>query len=296
MSNALVPTTLETWQTIQSIAPIAAAARMFGVTQEQAAIVMLKGHELGLGLAAAFEFIHVIDGKPSIAPKGALAIMHMSGAVEMRLTRLTDPKGNFTGYECHMKRKDTNFEHTTRFTLEDAKRAYLTEGSPTSSGKRGYGNWEKYPENMCQWRAIGFAADVVCPDLLGGMIRPEEYGAVVDQDGAPIVAVKITDVTPRVPPQTPPVAPRAQTSPSAPQSTKAPADIVPIPAEKVWTLSDLPALIQQFGAEAIVGANFGNIPQSDAQVQAVAKLLNGVEAYAKAEAEGEIAAIEEVAK
>ena len=174
----LVPVTGDTWATIKAIAPVAQASRMFGVTIEQAAIVMLKGHELGLGLAGAFEFIHVIDGKPSLSPKGMMALIHNDGRIEVKLTRLVDKSGKFEGYECWMKRKDTGFEHSARFTLQDAVKAGLMKDKSS---------WEKYPENMCQWRAIGFAGDVVCPDVGGGMLRPEELGAEVDAEGTPVV-------------------------------------------------------------------------------------------------------------
>ena len=174
----LVPVTGDTWATIKAIAPVAQASRMFGITIEQAAIVMLKGHELGLGLAGAFEFIHVIDGKPSLSPKGMMALIHNDGRIEVKLTRLVDKSGKFEGYECWMKRKDTGFEHSARFTLQDAVKAGLMKDKSS---------WEKYPENMCQWRAIGFAGDVVCPDVGGGMLRPEELGAEVDAEGTPVV-------------------------------------------------------------------------------------------------------------
>ena len=62
---------LSVWEMIRSVAPVALASRLFGVANEdQAAAIMLKGYEMGLGLSASFEFIHVIDGKPSISPKG----------------------------------------------------------------------------------------------------------------------------------------------------------------------------------------------------------------------------------
>jgi len=233
-------TTMETVQVIQSLAPIVAAARMFGVSESQAAVVMLTGHELGIGLAAAFQFVHVIDSKPSISPKGLLAMIHRSGLVDVKVTRLPEDKAKpLIGYECWMKRRSSGFGHTARFTLEDATRALLTEGSPTSGGKRGYGNWEKYPENMCMWRAIGFAADVVCPDLGGGMYRPEELGAVVDQDGEPVTidAVAVT------------------TLPND--------DVTP-------TLQEL---VARYTAKAIMAANDGRIPATGDELIAIATKL-----------------------
>jgi len=224
-------TTPQTVSVIQALAPIIKASYMFQVTEAQAAVVMLKGYELGLGLATAFEFIHVIDGKPSLSPKGMMAQIAKSGDVEVKVTRLPEDKTKpLVGYECWMKRKSSGFEHTARFTLEDAKRAELVKP---------HGNWDKYPENMCMWRAIGFAADVVCPDLGGGMYRPEELGAVVDQDGEPVTidAVAVT------------------TLPND--------DVTP-------TLQEL---VARYTAEAVMAANDGRIPATSEELAAIAEKL-----------------------
>lgn len=178
-NKSIVPVTNETWQTIQSIAPVAQASRMFGVTEQQAAIVMLKGNELGFGLTGGFEFIHIIEGKPSLSPQGALALIYRSGELEnLEIKDLVDPKTKAPS-RCvvTMKRKN-GFEYTVEFSMDDAKRAGVVR--PSS-------NWEKYPANMLRWRAVGYCADVVFPDITGGMYRPEELGAVVDPEDDPII-------------------------------------------------------------------------------------------------------------
>ncbi|MFO7742772.1 MAG: recombinase RecT [Anaerolineae bacterium] len=176
-SKALVPVNKETWQVIQSVAPVAQASRMFGVTQEQAAIVMLKGHELGLGIASAFEYIHVIDQKPSLSPKGALALIHRSGELAgLQIEDLSDDQGNPIECRVTMKRKN-GFAYTTSYTMDDAERAGVVKDK---SG------WAKYPANMLRWRAVGYCADIVFPDVVGGLYRPEELGADVDASGEPL--------------------------------------------------------------------------------------------------------------
>jgi hypothetical protein len=178
MSNALAvrqPLTPQVWEMINSIAPAMHQSRLFGVTSPHAAAaIMLKGYELGLPLTASFEFIHVIDGKPGLNPRGALAILqgHPETA-SIKITSIADQKGIYQGHEVTMKRKN-GFEYTTRFTLEDAKKAGLVK--PNSG-------WEKYPQNMCLWRAVGFCADVVFPDVIGGMKRVDELGAEITADG-----------------------------------------------------------------------------------------------------------------
>lgn len=214
-------TTSQVWQTIMAIAPVAQASRMFGVTQEQAAIVMLKGHELGIGLAAAFEMIHVIDGKPSIAPKGALALIHQSN--ELAGMKITDGPDYC---ECWMKRKN-GFEFTTRFTMQDAERAGLVKDK---SG------WSKYPSNMLRWRAIGYCADVVFPDVIGGMIRPDDLGAEIGVEGEPIKS--------------------------------------DFPVEKVEQPPDLAGLLALFSADRVVKVYGGRLPATQEEIEKVVAVLS----------------------
>lgn len=231
------------WSMIKEMAPVMHMSRLFGVaSQEQAAAIMLKGYELGLPITASFEFINVIDGKPTLSPRGALALINSKGILdEYKLVRLTDKAGAFLGYECTMKRGKNSF--TSRFTLDDARRAQLTEGSPTSNGKRGYGNWEKYPENMAMWRAIGFCADVVAPDITGGMTTflkaAESFNVEVDDAGN---FIKVVDVVP-------------QPAPASP------------PAHTELTLN---GLINQYSAEEIMAANHGMIPATQEEINKVA--------------------------
>lgn len=173
------------WKMIVEMAPVMYKAHLFGVTNEsQAAAIMLKGYELGLSMTASFEFVQVIQGKPALSPRGAMALLLSSVHVKgVTMTRLED-KGKFIGYECRMERVN-GFSFTGRFTLEDAQRAGLMK--PDSG-------WAKYPENMCLWRAVGFAADVVFPDVTAGMTTlmkaPEMYGVALTEGG------DVVDVTP----------------------------------------------------------------------------------------------------
>lgn len=223
-------TTLQVWQTIQSIAPVAQASRMFGVTIEQAAIVMLTGYELGLGLAAAFKFIHVIDGKPSLSPQGALALIQKSK--ELDGLKITDGPDYC---ECWMKRK-SGFEYIARFTMDDANRAGLVKDK---SG------WSKYPSNMLRWRAIGYCADIVFPDITGGLDAPEELGAAVDQSGEPIKSnFEISK---------PPTVARQQ--------------------EEKDNAPDIAGLIAMFPIERVLAANSGVLPGTQAQVETIVSRL-----------------------
>ena len=114
------------WQMIEAVAPAMHKARLFGVSSpEQAMAIMLKGHELGLALSASFEFVQVVEGKPALSPRGALALIITSPLnAGVKIEDLTDKSGAPTGCRVWMKRT-SGFEHTVTWTMEDAKRAKL---------------------------------------------------------------------------------------------------------------------------------------------------------------------------
>lgn len=166
--------TADDWQMIMAVAPAMAAANMFGTTEAGAMAIMLKGHELGLGLAASFELIHVIQGKPSLSPRGALALLYNHPDFEgIEVKETNDDEGEAFSCEVTIDRKGFG-SSTATFTLKDAERAGLVK---PSSG------WVKYPANMLRWRAIGYAIDLAFPDTGGGMKRADEYGADLHPNG-----------------------------------------------------------------------------------------------------------------
>ena len=236
---------LGVWQMINTVAQDVYTSRLFPVSSpQQAAAIMLKGYEIGLGLMASFEFVQVVKGHVGLSPKGALALLHNSPKIEnIKLTRLTDEKNRFVGYECFMKRADNGFSHTERWTLDDAVIAGLMK--PNS-------NWEKYPENMCKWRSIGFTADIVAPDVTAGMvdfmIRPEQFGVRIDDDGN-IIEGRNVEIVSNV--------------------------VVESSAKHVEELPSvtLEQLLDQYSAEQILQANGGMIPGTSQELEQVANQL-----------------------
>jgi len=221
--------TLSAWEVIKAIAPTMHQARLFGVTsQDQAAAIMVKGAELGLSFSASFEFIQVIQGKPTLSPRGALALLMNSGELAGFKLEATD-----TFCRVSMKRRSNGFEHAEEFTIEDAKRAQLIK--PDSG-------WEKYPQNMLKWRAIGFCIDVLFADVTGGMKRADEFGATVDAAGN-----VVAEGTYRV---LPPAAPMAQA-----------------------TRPTLDDLVARYGVEAVLVASLGFLPATDGEIAIVARKL-----------------------
>jgi len=237
--------TPDIWQMINQMAPVMYKSRLFGVTSSEAAgAIMLKGYEMGLSITASFELIQVIQGKPGLSPRGAMALLLNSPKIKTIKVEKIVKDGKFVGFSCYMERVN-GFGYTATFTLDDAKKADLV--------KPGSG-WEKYPENMCQWRAIGFAADVVAPDITSGMTNimkmPEQYGVALTEGGDVIEATATTVID-------------AQ-----------PVQSVPTSQSNIT----LEMLVDLYGAEAIMIANEGKIPADQAEVNEVASKLAGVTA------------------
>ena len=223
------------WTTITAVAPVMKDSRLFGVTTEaQAAAIMAKGFEMGLTLTASFEFITVIQGKPTLSPRGALALVQQSGLLEgMKIEDMKDASGAPSFCRVWMKRRG-GFEYTTEFGMADAKRAGLVKPG---------GAWESFPANMLRWRAIGYAIDIVFPDVTGGMKRADEFGAAVDNAGNVIEGTWTT------------VAP-------APQPV--------VTTQQAPTLEEL---VAQYGPEAVMQANNGRIPGTQEELWRVAEVL-----------------------
>lgn len=225
---------------VKELAPIFKESRLFGVaTDAQAASICLKGYELGLSLTASFEFITVIENKPSLIPRGALAlILNSSSLAGLEIKDEVDDKGIPIACTVTMKRNN-GFAYTTRFTMEDAKRAGLV--------KDGSG-WTKYPAQMLKWRCVGFAADVVFPDILGGLKRADEFGADLTPDGN-VIEGSWSNIGSQQPTSTPAV------TVSHSQSAYDPAR--------------LSKLLETYGAAALMEANGGKIPGTDEELDAI---------------------------
>lgn len=122
--------------------------------------------------------------------------------------------------------------------MAEAGRASFTIDDAKRAGLTGKDNWKNYPEDLLFARALGRAQRRFAPDVFGQPVyTPEELDNVIDAPSWQVV---------------PPVAP-TQVAPPKP---------------------DLLALVEQFGAEAVMAANGGAIPSTDAEVAEVAHALN----------------------
>lgn len=223
------------WQMVQAIAPEAHQSRLFGVNSAaQAAMIMIQGHELGLPLVASFRYVQVIQGKPSLSPQGCMALIHQhSERVEVKIEESTDEHCT-----VWMRRKDTGFEFRKTWTMADAQRAGVVK--PDSG-------WLHYPSNMLMWRTLGFVADVVVPDIIGGLKRADELGADLTPDGD-VIQGQWQVITA-----------------GAAQAPTVPAEVSPVVS--------LDELVEKHGADAVLAACGGKLPATDVEVQLAAAVL-----------------------
>ncbi len=124
-------------------------------------VALQMGQELGLKPMQALQNIAVINGRPSLWGDAMLAVCRQSSQWEyIKEEYLEDKKVCI----CSVKRKNEPV-FIQSFSEADAKTAGLWSKE---------GPWRQYPKRMLQMRARGFALRDAFPDLLRGIITPEE--------------------------------------------------------------------------------------------------------------------------
>lgn len=138
---------------IDALAPAASGSRLFGMTNEQAKMVMLTGYELGMSLTGALRTIYVgQNGQVTLRPKGALGLIQSSGMLEK-----FEWSGDNNSQTVTMKRRGRPERHMS-LTIQEAQKAGWKSGA-----------WNATPSNMLRWRIIGWLADLDWTDLLLGL-------------------------------------------------------------------------------------------------------------------------------
>ncbi|MFK0233755.1 recombinase RecT [Streptomyces vinaceus] len=205
----------EAWQFCESLA---ATPLLPDAYRKQPASVLWAleyGRALGLDVVTTITTIHVIKGKPTQSADLMLGRARSAGH-RVRI------KSERTRCEVRIQRHDDPDDETViEWTLDDAVVAglcTLRDGRPYSRDQKNQPQpWERFPRAMLRARAIAEAVRTACPEVLHGAIyTPEELGAVVDQEGNPVViveradsapvqqAVTVVQSTPNGPPSAPP--------------------------------------------------------------------------------------------
>lgn len=136
------------------------------------------GEMLGLAPMAAINGIHVIEGKPSASAALISALVRRAGH-RLRVT------GDDERAVCEIVRADDpEFTFRAEWTIQRARNAGLANK----------GVWKSYPAAMLKARALTECARDACQEALSGLqYTPEELGAQVDEEGAPVRAVAVQD-------------------------------------------------------------------------------------------------------
>ncbi len=134
----------------------------------QAIVKIQAGKELGFPPVASMTGIHIISGRVSLSANLIASAIKRSTKYTYRVLALTDAECELEFYEGGAA------VGKSKFTRDDAKRA-------------GTKNMDRFPRNMLFARAISNGAKWYTPDVFGGPVyTPEELGADVDEDGAPV--------------------------------------------------------------------------------------------------------------
>ncbi len=173
MPMAYIPTK-DDWQFMRTWGHEALKSGMLPTSiknPEAAALIILKGRELGISFMQAIAHIVVINGKPSMSAEllQAMARKNLPG-LTINIVESTD-----TMAKAEFKRPEPGSKpYTQVFSWDDAIRA----GVATKTV------WTQYPAAMLWSRAVTAGLRKVCPEaLMGVSYTPEELGAHVNESG-----------------------------------------------------------------------------------------------------------------
>lgn len=144
-------------------------------------MVLLQGHQLNLPPLTALQHVIPVNGLLSIKGDAAKTLIFNSGKLEPG-TWQEQVSGSLANgdYQCTItaKRSDTKETMSRTFGVVHAKRAGLWVDEAKIRGNEGWkyqkSAWYKYPERMIAYRALGFLARDLFPDVLSGIYTTEE--------------------------------------------------------------------------------------------------------------------------
>jgi hypothetical protein len=160
---------------------------------EAVVIVLIQGYQLQLPALTALQHIIPVNGLLSIKGDLAKSMIFNSGKLK------TDSwKENETGtiedetmkVSITATRSDNGQTLTRSFSVNEAKRASLWVTAQQIGGQDGWkykaSAWYKYPARMINYRALGFIARDLFPDVMAGIYTTEE-AADIPQDQTVII-------------------------------------------------------------------------------------------------------------
>ena len=144
-------------------------------------IVLLQGYQLQLPPMTALQHVIPVNGLLSIKGDAAKTLIFNSGKLATGSWNET-VEGSVQDQNMEVtitaKRQDTQETMSRSFSVEQAKRAglWITESKIQGSDGWKYQKsaWYKYPQRMITYRALGFLARDLFPDVMSGIYTTEE--------------------------------------------------------------------------------------------------------------------------
>lgn len=148
-----------------------------------AAVMMvgIHGSQLGLPFMTALQQVVPVNGLMSIKGDGAKSLILNSGVVKPGSWKETE-EGSLTNgtyaVTISAERIDNGEKLSRSFSVEHAKKAGLWVTDEMLKAQDGYkwkkSSWYKYPDRMIKYRALGFLARDLFPDVMAGTYTEEE--------------------------------------------------------------------------------------------------------------------------
>lgn len=144
-------------------------------------MVLLQGYQLNLPPMTALQHIVPVNGLLSIKGDAAKSMIFGSGKLAKDSWR-EETSGSVEAQNYTVSitatRSDNGQTLTRSFSVELAKRAGLWVTPSMIQGQDGWKHkksaWYKYPERMISYRALGFIARDLFPDVMSGIYTTEE--------------------------------------------------------------------------------------------------------------------------
>lgn len=140
-------------------------------------LTIQHGMEAGMSMTQALQQIVPVNGLISTKGDGALALIMKSGCMgEWKETTSGSIDDESYSVTLYSKRKDNGREKTVTFSVNDAKRMglWISKDLAAKEEKFKKSGWWKTPARMCGYRALGFMARDLYPDVLQGMYTEQE--------------------------------------------------------------------------------------------------------------------------
>jgi hypothetical protein len=148
---------------------------------ESVVAILIQGYQLQLPPLTALQHIIPVNGLLSIKGDLAKSMIFMSGKLKSASWIETE-EGSIENENLMVRitasRADNGQTITRSFSVEQAKRAGLWITQQQVSGSDGWkykaSAWWKYPARMVNYRALGFLARDLFPDVINGLYTTEE--------------------------------------------------------------------------------------------------------------------------